>query len=438
MIQDDRPDTWRARLRRWFPERLLHIRTDGRVSYFRVSTGLQFTTAVVALGLLGWGAFASWSFVEHGKVVDAKNKHISNARLAYHSLLGEVADYQIKFTAITEDLENNHALMLGLVEKNASLQQSLKSVSKKLVVTESERETVRLAREALKRQLGDIENKLSQTASRAFSLEGNLSSVENDLQVALSERNQALFKGSGMRREIKQLQVRLETLEQDQEGSIDRLTSQASSSIESVERIIETAGLKVDEVLKASGAMTVPVGQGGPFIPADMDNLPGKNLKNKLSNLDNHLSRWNSLKGLMKNLPLASPMDTYYITSNFGKRRDPINKRWSAHYGLDFGGKFKSKILAPAPGKVTFSGWKNKYGRLIEIDHGAGIKTRYAHLNKIFVKKGQKVKFRDKIGLLGSSGRSTGAHLHYETVFNGKLMNPLKFLKAGRYVFQEE
>ncbi len=438
MILDDRPDTWRARLRRRFPERQIHLRTDGRVSFFKISTGLQCCTAILAVGLLSWGGFATWSFVDHGKVVEAKNKHITNARLAYHSLLGEVADYQKKFTAITEDLENNHALMLGLVEKNASLQQSLKSVSKKLVVTESEREQVRLARADLKRQLADIENELSQTANRAFSLEGNLSSVESDLQTALSERNLALFEGTGMRREIKQLQARLDTMEQNEEDSIDRLTSQAFSSIESVERIIEAAGLKVDELLKANGAATTPIGQGGPFIPAEKDNLPGKNLKRKLSNLDIHLSRWDSLKAVMKHLPLASPMDTYYITSSFGKRRDPINKKWSAHYGLDFGGKFKSKVLAPAPGEVTFAGWKTKYGRIIEIDHGAGIKTRYAHLNNIFVKKGQKVAFRDKIGLLGNSGRSTGAHLHYETSFNGKLVNPLKFLKAGRYVFQEK
>jgi len=438
MKNDDRPDTWRARLRRWFPERQIHLRTDGHISYYRLSTRLQCVLAAFAICLLGWGTFASWSFVEHGRVIAAKNQHITNARLAYHSLLGEVADYQNKFTAITEDLESNHALMLGLVEKNTSLQLSLKSVSRKLFTTETERESVRQAREVLKQQLDDIENKLSQTASRAFSLEGNLSSVENDLQTALAERNKALFKGSGMRREIKRLQARLEGLERNQEDSVDRLTSQTSSSIESVERVIQTAGLKVDDVLKASGAATMPIGQGGPFIPAEHDELPGQNLKNKLSNLDSQLSRWNALKGVMKNLPLAAPMDTYYITSYFGKRRDPINKKWSAHYGLDFGGKFKSKVLAPAPGKVVFAGWRSKYGRLIEIDHGAGIKTKYAHLNKIFVKKGQKVKFREKIGLLGNSGRSTGAHLHYETVFNGKLMNPLKFLKAGRYVFQEE
>jgi len=438
MTENDRRDTWRERLRRWFPERQIHLRTDGRVSFFKISTGSQCTASVLLAALIGWGGFASWSFVQHGDIIEAKNRHITNARLAYHSLLGEVADYQQKFTAITEDLENNHALMLGLVEKNASLQQSLNSVSKKLVATVSERESVRHAREVLKGKLSGIENELRQTASRAFSLEGNLSSVENDLQVALSERNKALFAGTGMRREINNLQTRLETLEQNEEASIQRLSSRTAETIESVERVIETAGLDVEQLLKASGAALNTKGQGGPFIPTKGEKIAGSRLQVKLETLDSQLGRWEALQGVMKNIPLIAPLDTYYITSTYGKRRDPINKRWSAHYGLDFGGQFKSKVIAPAPGKVTFAGWKTKYGRLIEIDHGAGIKTRYGHLNKIFVKRGQKVAFRQKIGLLGNSGRSTGAHLHYETVFNGKIKNPVNFIKAGRYVFQEE
>ena len=86
---------------------------------------------------------------------------------------------------------------------------------------------------------------------------------------------------------------------------------------------------------------------------------------------------------------------------------------------------------------VTYAGWKGKYGKLVEISHGAGLKTRYGHLNKFYVKKGQKVKFYQKIGLLGSTGRSTGAHLHYEIVFRGRAKNPMKFIKAGRNVFQD-
>jgi len=98
----------------------------------------------------------------------------------------------------------------------------------------------------------------------------------------------------------------------------------------------------------------------------------------------------------------------------------------------------RSPIYAPAPGIVKQAGNKGRYGRFIEIDHGSGIFTRYGHLNKIYVKRGQKIDFRHKIGQLGSSGRSTGPHLHYEVVFNGKPRNPMLFIKAGRHVFQKQ
>ncbi|MBL4693491.1 MAG: M23 family metallopeptidase [Magnetovibrio sp.] len=125
------------------------------------------------------------------------------------------------------------------------------------------------------------------------------------------------------------------------------------------------------------------------------------------------------------------------MTSKFGKRRDPVNRRWSMHYGLDFGSSPRASILATAAGTVTHAGWKGNYGKLVEIDHGAGIKTRYAHMSKVTVTKGQKVKFGQRIGRIGSTGRSTGNHLHYEIMFHDKGIDPMKFIKAGRNVFQE-
>jgi murein DD-endopeptidase MepM/ murein hydrolase activator NlpD len=102
------------------------------------------------------------------------------------------------------------------------------------------------------------------------------------------------------------------------------------------------------------------------------------------------------------------------------------------------GSPFKAPVYVAAPGIVTYAGWKGKFGKMIEIDHGSGLRSRFGHLHKILVKKGQKINFRDKVGLLGSTGRSTGAHLHYEISFNGRNMNPKKFFKAGRYVFQKK
>ena len=439
MQRPDRPPTWKKRagelIDRLFPERQFHLRTRGKVSFARFTQRAQILVACALLLAGGWTVFTTITYVRHDAVLSAKNNEIAKSRFAYRNLLGEVTDYQKKFITITSDLENNHALMLGLVEKNATLQQNLTSVSKQLTFTKSERKKVTDAREELKEELVGIEERMRKMASRNFSLTDNLNTIEADLQSALVERNQALFEGTRMRRRIKNLEVRLTDLQETEELAVQRLTNSTATYIGTMEKVVKLAGLDLKRLLK--GHNHKPSGQGGPFFAISPDDLPGSQLKANLINLDTQLSRWEALQGAMQRIPLAPPLNSFYITSKFGKRRDPINRRWAAHYGIDMGNGFKSAVYATAPGVVTYAGWKGKYGKLVEIDHGAGLKTRYGHLNRFFVKKGEKVKFHKKIGLLGSTGRSTGAHLHYEVVFRGRAKNPMKFIRAGRYVFQE-
>ncbi len=420
--------------RRLFPDRQLHLRTAGRVSFFRLSHGLQLTILALFLLTGAWMTFASVSYMLHDKVLAAKDAQIASAHLAYRSLLGEVAGYQNKFSSITRNLEENHAMMLGLVVKNAALQQNLKSVANQLNSTEQEKNLVIGARKELKKQLAEIDYKMSSLSSRNYTLKDSLDSTELDLQTALAERNKALFESTRMRRHIRNLEVRLVDLQKAEEESVKQLTDRTTDYIDTMEKVIKLTGLKVKRLLSADNGP--PRGQGGPFIEVKPDDLPANRLKANLSNLDSYLRQSAGLQGIMAKLPLTVPLNSFYVTSGFGKRRDPINKRWAAHYGVDLGNVFKSSVYATAPGVVTYSGWKGKYGKLVEVSHGAGLKTRYGHLNKILVRKGEKISFRQKIGLLGSTGRSTGAHLHYEVLFKNRYKNPMKFIKAGRYVFQ--
>ncbi|MFQ5617439.1 MAG: peptidoglycan DD-metalloendopeptidase family protein [Rhodospirillales bacterium] len=432
---------WRERsrdiLHRLFPERQLLLRTGGRASFIRFSRRTQIMLVAVLVLAGTWSAFTSVSYVLHHQVLALKDSQITRGRLAYRSLLDEVSEYQKKFASITLDLEENHALMLNLVVRNAALQQNLRSVEVQLTKTEDEREQVIAVRENLNGQLREIEDRMSALASRNFALKDNLGAVEGDLQTALVERNRALFEGNRMRRHIKDLEARLGDLQEAELRSVQNLTDRAVAYIDSMERVVALAGLAVDQLLKADGGL--PKGQGGPFIEAEAepDALPADRLKANLTTLDARLQQSKALESVMRKLPLTAPLNSYYITSSFGKRRDPVNKRWASHYGLDMGGTLKSPVYVTAPGVVTSVGWNGKYGKMIEIDHGAGIKTRYGHLHKTLVKKGQKVKYRQKIGLLGNTGRSTGAHLHYEVLFKRKAKDPMKFIQAGRYVFQE-
>ncbi len=435
--RQQRNSVWRERsrdvLHRLFPERQLLLRTGGRASFLRFSRRTQITLVAVLVLAGAWSAFTSVSYVLHYRVLALKDNQIASGRLAYRSLLNEVSEYQKKFASITLDLEENHALMLNLVVRNAALQQNLRSVEDQLTRTEQDREHVIAVRENLNGQLREIEDRMSALASRNFALKDNLGTVEGDLQTTLVERNQALFEGNRMRRHIKDLESRLGDLQVAELESVQRLTDRAVAYIDSMEKVVALAGLAVDQVLKADSGP--PKGQGGPFIEAEPDALPANRLKTNLTTLDAYLKHSKALETVMRKLPLTAPLNSFYITSRFGKRRDPINRKWASHYGVDLGGALRSSVYVTAPGVVTFAGWKGKYGKVIEVDHGAGIKTRYGHLHKTLVKKGQKVEFRRKIGLLGNTGRSTGAHLHYEVLFKGKAKNPMKFIQAGRYVF---
>jgi len=124
------------------------------------------------------------------------------------------------------------------------------------------------------------------------------------------------------------------------------------------------------------------------------------------------------------------------ITSSYGYRRDPFTGGGAMHSGIDFKGPKGQPILAAAGGRVTHAGWKSGYGKAVEITHGNGLMTRYAHLSRIDVAAGQRIEQGIQLGAMGSTGRSTGTHLHFEVRLNGRAINPQPFLEANTDVLK--
>ncbi len=420
-----------VRLRLMFPFRQIVFRSQGKVSCINLSHHFQSSVAVVIVAVTTWVTFSSISVFLHERELIAKDTQIADVRVAYRSLLGEVSDYQKKFSGIVVDLEENHALMLSLSGQNTKLREDLDTFKG----SRQARAQIESVRSIMKSRIDDVENKVQSLAQRNFSIKDDINTIEGDLQSALTERNSALFESTQMRRDIKVLENKLVDLEEKENSTVDLLIEQTESQVLNMERLIEIAGLDVDDVMEGDDSLVA--GQGGPFIEIKPDGRPGGRLSSKLTNLENKLAYSESLQSVLRKMPMAAPLQGYYITSNFGKRRDPVNRKWSMHYGMDMGAAPRSAITAPAPGKVIHAGWKGNFGKLLEIDHGAGIVTRYGHLSKIMVKKGQTVSFGEKVAIIGSTGRSTGRHLHYEVMFKDKGIDPMKFVKAGRYVFQE-
>ncbi|HEX4111289.1 MAG TPA: peptidoglycan DD-metalloendopeptidase family protein [Stellaceae bacterium] len=191
-----------------------------------------------------------------------------------------------------------------------------------------------------------------------------------------------------------------------------------------IEALIASTGLDVHKLL-SDGGESFSRAEGGPFVPLGDATQAGAEAR-----------RHRLLDKLMETLPLRAPLDHYWVASPFGPRRDPFNHRRGFHTGVDLAAPYRTHVFSTAPGIVIFAGAEGGWGRLVEIDHGHGIVTRYAHMHRIFVVRGQKVPAGYAIGELGSTGRSTGPHVHYEIVVDGTAVDPAKFLGAGDNVVQ--
>jgi murein DD-endopeptidase MepM/ murein hydrolase activator NlpD len=413
-----------------FPERQIVLRTDGDLKYVSLSKRFQMSVAGVSAAFLLWSGFTSVSHFLHQGELTAKDQEILSVQVAYRSLLNEVTEYQTKFTSINNELEANHTLLV------AGLDQKTLENKDKLVSAEAARKEAQIARKHLNTQLHSIEESMRELANRNYSLKGDLSLKEMDLQTALAERNTARLQKKRLEEKLGTYEIQIARLNHKQEDLINKITDRANEEIADIENIMTIAGLDPNKLFGDDEENATAT--GGPFIAAfDKDGAETVDgAKVQTNAFERHLARWHNLQDIRQSLPLAQPLDYYYISSRYGKRKDPVNNRWAVHYGLDMAASKKSPIYVTAPGKVKFVGWKGNYGRFIVVDHGNGIETRYGHLHKTLVKKGETVDFRTKIGLVGNSGRSTGSHLHYEIRVKGKNVDPYKFIKAGRHVFE--
>jgi murein DD-endopeptidase MepM/ murein hydrolase activator NlpD len=180
--------------------------------------------------------------------------------------------------------------------------------------------------------------------------------------------------------------------------------------------------------------------RGGPWVPPRVQNSPSADLNHDLSTaveefsqtqvaVKNMTQNWAAQLNWLNALPTGTPMGKdYRVTSGFGIRNDPFTGQLAMHEGLDFVAEVGSPIIATAAGTVTRSAWDTSYGNVVEVSHIEGFTTRYAHLSKRLVEAGQKVQRGDTIAQLGSTGRSTGPHLHYEVMRNDRVMNPVQML----------
>ncbi len=468
-----------------FPERQIMLRSGGKLRSLRLNTVSQMAMTLVGIGAACWIGFSSFMVVNHEQILSSKQEEVVRARSAYKTLLAQVEVYRDRISNVADNLERNHSYALSLVEQNADLDEKLQAMQNELASSEAQREQVarqkeRLVghlqnlkaelqgaavadgdssgaelalasfeddpagamslqreraareRETLRTELARLEAEMVEVAEGLL-VEQQVDAIELELRRVILQRDMAKNETSDLRQQVTLLKQQLADMENTQLALFQRFSTLARDRIGELEGALKKTGLDVDRLLKRQDSAT---SQGGPFIPLEMGSWDAHTLRRSLDDLNGHVARWSSLESLADSLPLGQPVREFYVSSTFGARKDPLNGRVAMHEGLDMAGPIGSPVFAGGPGKVVYAGWRGRYGRLVEIDHGYGLKTRYAHLHKIAVKKGEVVDRATRIGQLGTSGRSTGPHLHYEVIYLGKPLNPDKFIKAGANVFK--
>lgn len=249
--------------------------------------------------------------------------------------------------------------------------------------------------------------------------EGDQTAAGSDDAATLKKVSAAMPEAGGLAR-----------VEASQLAFVDRLTRYADQRAEAATAAISKLGLNPRSMVSSAHAA-----EGGPLIR--LATQTDGSVDPRFRQLGASLARMEALENGLASIPQVQPAHVAYVSSSYGYRSDPFTGSAAFHAGLDFPGPMGSPIYAAAKGRVSFVGRRQGYGNCIEIRHGNGLMTRYGHLSKFDAHVGEKVEAGTRIAAMGSTGRSTGSHLHFEVRVNGKPVNPRPFLEASRNVHQE-
>ncbi len=399
-------DECRSRVLHYFPERQIYHRTGGEVHYFVLKTRTQ--VAIVS----GLTFVALWCMLtivsvfwvnnplrppvkENKRMTALYERQLEDARARYENAQLIINQQRDAFESQTREFAEAQSTITQFVEGTgravSTPASNVEYASSRVLMAPSSRDP--------------IPRKPRVDIRKEASLDVN---VDIDPSVRqLKETQNAIL-----------AEAEMETLDR----------------IERSRAILNSTAIGVDTILKSGG-----FGEGGVFVPLDGDEtvLSEGEFGSRVISIKARVAEAAALEEALNSVPFGMPVGTdTYRTSNYGMRKDPFNKRPAFHAGIDFGAYRLAPIVATADGVVKFVGRNGGYGRTVEIDHGHGFVTRYAHLEKTYVKRGARVKKGEKIGGMGSTGRSTATHLHYEIYFQGQDFDPDNFLKAGKYVQQ--
>lgn len=364
---------WLSRLRTWFPDREFFMRSQGQVRFIKVTGKLQMAAAGVLVT-----ALVAWGLSM--AVMGWLQYRAAADRLSLLNQQAEVANAQQRIGAYRENIDE-------VADDLARRQTFIEEMVDSLPADARDGETV-----------SDSTGEAAKTVSKVSSL------IPEAAALARIEARQLAF--------------------------VEKLTRYADRRAERTARAIRQFGLDPNSMVRAASRQAM----GGPLekLATGRDG----SIDPRFERLGLSLARMEALDRSLAGIPQYRPA-AHSMTSSFGVRRDPFDGSTAMHSGIDFRGPTGAPIYAAAKGRVSYVGQKSGYGNVVEISHGNGMITRYAHMSRFASRVGQEVAAGDVIGAIGSTGRSTGPHLHFEVRVNDRAVNPRPFLEAAPHVLKE-
>jgi len=384
-----------------FSSKEIIFRSQGRAKVFHISSKAQIIFLALVLCVACWSFYSYHMYHESGIILKTKTLELVETRDAYVDLM---TDFMT--------LHKNIGAMLSTIGSDKSKAQ------KNL---EKYRKQVLLAEERIK-QIADEKDWVNYAEVNE----------KTSLNEALLQRDIAASERDALKNQLEQMEETIEELKTAEYEVLDKVKSLSNKELDKVKGVFSS----VNTTLKRKGLYFNALAnskrkdsKGGPYIPHP-NKIKDKNLSGKINDIFKSVDDIHYYQEVMQYIPLGKPVWSYWVTSQYGTRSDPFKKTKASHKGVDLASRTGNKISVKAKGKVTRAEYSGGYGNLVIVDHGNGFQTKYAHLNKIYVKKGEYLEINDTIGEVGTTGRSTGPHLHYEVLYMGTNVDPLPFLKA--------
>lgn len=424
-------------LGKYIPEQRLYIRSDKTTRYVRLSPLLQTSIGLGIATSICWTILASSSIVINSFIAVDTNSDSTILQANYQERLGilsnerdqrtlETQTAQERFYVALEQISQQQSKLLEGEEQRRELATGIKIMQRKLQNATKKHDS---AQKKLQK-LQATSKRLGNSTDEAV-IENTLNIITEALETTSKERDTLLLDTVKMHDHIAALEFDSKLLQERGNEIFSRLEDAVDVSLVPLKRNLNRKGVNIDSLLRE--VKRGYSGTGGPLAPLliSSKSIFQDKISNRANGILKDLDRVNLLKLAARKVPIGHPVSgSYRYTSAYGYRRDPKNGGKRLHKGRDMAAPKGTSIIATGDGVISFAGRQSGFGKLVKIRHSQGFETFYAHLNRIRVKNGQRISRGQRIGDMGTTGRSTGVHLHYEIRIHGKPVNPANYMRS--------